>query len=215
MVAKFLDHSKRELRQQRRRRQRERRCISELKQRTISELKRRTSTGSGFFSFLDSGFAHFLGQLVSIIVKTLRNTNLGASRCFKMKKTSLPVDVRRSKTLLLKLPISKTITLHVHHSFSTFFSHRCTTATWNFLISPARFTELVNGTRKVSFSLSKLRYGPFGFNLENFANIWQSEWNWMRSMKFETARIFGLLSSNHGNVTKRLLSNGSPWMELR
>ena len=67
-------------------------------------LERRTSTGSGFFSFLDSGFAHFLGQLVSIIVKTLRNTNLGASRCFKMKKTSLPVDVRRSKTLLLKLP---------------------------------------------------------------------------------------------------------------
>ena len=57
-------------------------------------FERRTSTGSGFFSFLDSGFAHFLGQLVSIIVKTLRNTNLGASRCFKMKKTSLPVDVR-------------------------------------------------------------------------------------------------------------------------
>ena len=57
-----------------------------------------------FFSFLDSGFAHFLGQLVSIIVKTLRNTNLGASRCFKMKKTSLPVDVRGSKTPLLKLP---------------------------------------------------------------------------------------------------------------
>ena len=64
-------------------------------------FERRTSTGSGFFSFLDSGFAHFLGQLVSIIVKTLRNTNLGASRCFKMKKTSLPVDVRRSKTPLL------------------------------------------------------------------------------------------------------------------
>ena len=68
-------------------------------------FERRTSTGSGLFSFLDSGFAHFLGQLVSIIVKTLRNTNLGASRCFKMKKTSLPVDVRRSKTPLLKLPI--------------------------------------------------------------------------------------------------------------
>ena len=66
-------------------------------------FERRTSTGSGLFSFLDSGFAHLLGQLVSIIVKTLRNTNLGASRCFKMKKTSLPVDVRRSKTPLLKL----------------------------------------------------------------------------------------------------------------
>ena len=68
-------------------------------------FERRTSTGSGLFSFLDSGFAHFLGQLVSIIVKTRRNTNLGASRCFKMKKTSLPVDVRRSKMPLLKLPM--------------------------------------------------------------------------------------------------------------
>ena len=69
-------------------------------------FERRASTGSGLFSFLDSGFAHLLGQLVSIIAKTLRNTNLGASRCFKMKKTSLPVDVRRSKTPLLKLQIS-------------------------------------------------------------------------------------------------------------
>ena len=68
-------------------------------------FERRTSTGSGLFLFLDSGFAHFLGQLVSIIVKTRRNTNLGASRCFRMKKTSLPVDVRRSKTPLLKLPM--------------------------------------------------------------------------------------------------------------
>ena len=63
-----------------------------------------TSTGSGVFSFLDRGFAQMFGQIVSIIVKTLRNTNLGASRCFKMKKTSLPVDVRRSKMPLLKLP---------------------------------------------------------------------------------------------------------------
>ena len=68
-------------------------------------FERRTSTRSGLFSFFDSGFAHLLGQVVSIIVKTLRNTNLGASRCFKTKKTSLPVDVRRSKTPLLKLPI--------------------------------------------------------------------------------------------------------------
>ena len=52
-----------------------------------------------FFSFLDSGFPlFFFLQIVAIIVKTLRNTNLAASRCFKMKKTSLPLDVRRSKT---------------------------------------------------------------------------------------------------------------------
>ena len=74
-------------------------------------FERRTSTGSGFFSFLDSGFAHFLGQLVSIIVKTLRNTNLGASRCFKMKKTSLPVVVRRSKRRCLSSIMSSVITI--------------------------------------------------------------------------------------------------------
>ena len=45
------------------------------------------------------------GEIVSLVVKTLRNTNLVASRCFKMKKTSLPVDLGRSKTPLLKLCI--------------------------------------------------------------------------------------------------------------
>ena len=55
--------------------------------------------------------------------------------------------------------------------------------------------------QKFSFSFSILRYGPFGFNPENFANNWQIEWNWTRSMKFETVQIhflsdvFGLLSS--------------------
>ena len=62
------------------------------------------STGSGLFPFLHGGFAQFFKQIVSIIVKTLRNTNLVALRCFKMKKTLLPVGVRRSKTPLLKLP---------------------------------------------------------------------------------------------------------------
>ena len=57
-----------------------------------SVFERRTSTGSG-------------------------NENLIASRHIKRKKTSLPVHVRRSKTSLLKLPISKTITLHMHHAF--------------------------------------------------------------------------------------------------
>ena len=42
---------------------------------------------------------------------------------------------------------------------------------------------------KIFFSFSKLTYGPFGFNPENFANIWQIKWNWLRSMKFETVRI--------------------------
>ena len=71
----------------------------------LVSLSKLTSTGSGLFSFLDGGFTQIFGQIVSIIVKTPRNTNLVASRCFKMKKTSLPFDVRRSKTPFLKLPI--------------------------------------------------------------------------------------------------------------
>jgi len=52
----------------------------------------------------------------------------------------------------------------------TFLSRRCTTGTWNPLISRARFKKWVNTTQKVSFP--KLRYGPFGSNPENFAIIW-------------------------------------------
>ena len=41
--------------------------------------------------------------------KKLSNTNLLASRRIKRKKASLPVDVRRSKMSLLKLPIGRTV----------------------------------------------------------------------------------------------------------
>ena len=68
-------------------------------------LERRTSTGSGLFSFFDSGFAQIFSQIASITVKKLRNTNFISSRHVKRENTSLPVDVRRSKTSLLKLPI--------------------------------------------------------------------------------------------------------------
>ena len=60
-------------------------------------FERLTSTGSGLFSFLLGGFAQIFGQIVSIIVK--RNTIVGASRCFEMKKTTLPVDVHCSASL--------------------------------------------------------------------------------------------------------------------
>ena len=32
----------------------------------------------------------------------------------------------------------------------------------------------------------------FGLNPDNFANIWQIKWNWIRSMKFGTVRIYFL-----------------------
>ena len=67
-------------------------------------FERRTSTGSGFFSFFDGGFAQIFSQIASITVKKLRNTNFISSRHVKRENTSLPVDVRRSKASLLKLP---------------------------------------------------------------------------------------------------------------
>ena len=53
---------------------------------------------------MDGGFAQIFEQVVSIIVKKLSNKNFVASRYFKMRNTSLPVDVRCLKTSLLKLP---------------------------------------------------------------------------------------------------------------
>ena len=66
-------------------------------------FERRTSTGSGLFSFFDGVFAQIFSQIASITVKKLKNTNFISSRHVKRENTSLPVDVRHSKTSLLKL----------------------------------------------------------------------------------------------------------------
>ena len=52
------------------------------------------------FGTLD--FEQTFGQIVSIRVRTLSNTNLVVQRHIKRGKISLPVDARHSKTLLLK-----------------------------------------------------------------------------------------------------------------
>ena len=62
-------------------------------------FERRTSTGRGLFTFLSSGFAQIFSQIVSTSVKKLSNTHFIASRHIKREKSSLPVDVRRSKAL--------------------------------------------------------------------------------------------------------------------
>ena len=65
---------------------------------------RRTSTANGVFALFGRNFEQILGQIVFLRKKALSNTNLVASRHIKSEKGSLPVDVRRSKTSLLKLP---------------------------------------------------------------------------------------------------------------
>ena len=59
-------------------------------------------TGSCLFALLSRDFEELFGQIVSIRVKTLSNTNLVAARYIKSEKRSLPVDVRGFKTSLLK-----------------------------------------------------------------------------------------------------------------
>ena len=88
---------------------------------------------------------------------------------------------KSNKFILAKQQLCTCITL-----FCTFFSCCCTTVTC------AHFTEQVNTTQKVSFSFSKLTYGPVRFNPEKISNIWQMKWNWIRWMKFETVRIYFL-----------------------
>ena len=58
----------------------------------------------GLFALFGRYFEQILGQILSIRVKTLSHTDFVASRYVKRGKGSLPVDVRRTKTCLLKLP---------------------------------------------------------------------------------------------------------------
>ena len=85
-----------------------------------------TSSGSGLFSFLSGIFAHIFGQIVSIIRKRLRNTNLVASIYFKMKKTSLLVDEWPSKTSFLNLPIVDMLSCNQWMKGKKYFTYRFT-----------------------------------------------------------------------------------------
>ena len=67
-------------------------------------FERRASTESGPFPLIGSGLAWIFGQIVSIRIKTLSNTNLVASSHIIKEKASLSVDVRRSEKPLLNLP---------------------------------------------------------------------------------------------------------------
>ena len=75
-------------------------------------FERRTSTGNGRFALLSRDFEQIFGQIVSLRIKTLDNINTVASLLINRGKGSLPLDVRRSKTSLLKLPIISALNQH-------------------------------------------------------------------------------------------------------
>ena len=84
----------------------------------------------------------------------------------------------------------------------TFLSRRCMTSTWNFLILTRPLYGVGEHNTNV-FSLL-LNLVLLDSTSENFANVWHTKWNWIRSMKSEIVRIhfpeffksdvFGLLS---------------------
>ena len=82
----------------------ERRCQTFFIKKFISNdvCEQRKSNGSGLFAIHD--FEQIFGQIVSVRVKSLSNTDLVSSRHIKREKGSLQVYVRRPKTTLLKLP---------------------------------------------------------------------------------------------------------------
>ena len=110
-IVHCLCRSNRELKHRYRRRLRKRHLKSEFALlQTLGSLskdvfERRTSTGSGLFSFLNGGFAQVFSQITSLTVKKQRNSNFISSKHVKRENALLPVDVRRSKTPLLKLSI--------------------------------------------------------------------------------------------------------------
>ena len=82
-------------------------------------FERRTSTGNGRFALLSRDFEQIFGQIVSLRIKTLGNINTVASRLINRGKGSLPLDVRRSKTSLLKLPNKSPAGFMFYHAPST------------------------------------------------------------------------------------------------
>ena len=89
--------------------------------------------------------------------------------------------------------------------FCSFFSHRCTTAMWNFPILRTCVVEYVNMTQK---------FPLFFLNTDTVLSIS----NWMRSMKVETVQphflsnVFSLWSSRSFATMTRWCNNFSPLM---
>ena len=90
------------------------------------QLMQSMLTGSGFFSFFNGIFAQIFGQIFSLVRKRLNSTNLVESIYFKMKKSSLLVDMCLLKTPLLKLPLVDMLSGNQWMKGKKYFTHRFT-----------------------------------------------------------------------------------------
>ena len=126
-------------------------------------FERRTSTGSESFSLFICLDANKFVLLSFFSLTTTIYPRVSTEPLPNIAKSPLPVDGRRSKTLLLKLPnreftqrrrrrqrqLCTCITL-----FCSFLCRRCTTTAGNCLIS--RFVENGNKRQQLSFCYSEL-----------------------------------------------------------
>ena len=103
--------------------------------------------------------------------------------------------------------------LHVHIRFISakqqlYFSYNCLAVVARLRRETSRFHAPASRSRRAQrknclFLFRNLDTVFSDLTPENFANIWQIKWNWIRPSKFETARIhflsdvFGLLSSRN------------------
>ena len=85
------------------------------------------------FCNIGCGWVQNPGQIVLIREKKLSNTNFLASRHIKEEKASLPVDVHRSKSCLLRVPNVKTTVCKVNgpaRALLSFSSNDCRKRKW-------------------------------------------------------------------------------------
>ena len=72
--------------------------------------------------------------------------------------------------------------------FCTFLCRRCTTTTWNCLIS--RFVEDGNKRQQLSFSFPELWCSPLEFNSKKIANNWRIKRDGISAIKFGANSLF-------------------------
>ena len=82
-----------------------------------------------------------------------------------------------NKQQVYSVLISKTTTLHGIKLFCTFLRHYCVTAPWNFLISHARFMELVNTTQMFLFLFLNVDMVLLSPILPTFDKLNEIEWD--------------------------------------